>query len=41
MFAFGWLAVAWECLERTLGVLELSFRAVILWFKASCDDVII
>ena len=30
MFAFGWLAVAWEWLERTLGVLGFSFDAVIL-----------
>ena len=30
MFAFGWLAVAWEWLERTLGVLGPSFDAVIL-----------
>ena len=32
MFTFGWLAVAWECLERTLRVLGRSFSAVILWF---------
>ena len=32
MFAFGWLAVAWEWLERTLAALGLSFDAVILWF---------
>ena len=30
MFAFGWLAVAWEWLETTLGVLGLSFDSVIL-----------
>ena len=30
MFAFGWFAVAWEWLERTLGVLGLAFDAVIL-----------
>ena len=29
MFAFGWLAVAWEWLETTLGVLGLSFDGVI------------
>ena len=29
MFAFGWLVVAWECLERTFGVLGLSVPAVI------------
>ena len=29
MFAFGGLAVAWEWLERTFGVLGLSFDAVI------------
>ena len=32
MFAFGWLVVAWEWLERTLGALGLSFDAVVLWF---------
>ena len=30
MFAFGWLAVAWEWLERTLAALGLSFDSVIL-----------
>ena len=30
MFAFGWLALAWEWLETTLGVLWLSFDGVIL-----------
>ena len=29
MFAFGWLAVARECLERTLGGLGLPFDGVI------------
>ena len=29
MFAFAWLAVAWEWLEITLGVLGLSFDGVI------------
>ena len=29
MFALGWLTVAWEWLERTLGVLGLTFDAVI------------
>ena len=29
MFAFGWLVVAWEWLETTLGVLGLSFDGVI------------
>ena len=38
MFAFGWLAVARECLERTLGGLGLSFRAVIM---ISWHDVVI
>ena len=32
MFAFGWLAVAWEWFERTLAALGLSLDAVILWF---------
>ena len=32
MFAFGWLEVAWEWLERTLAALGLSFDAVIFWF---------
>ena len=32
MFDFGWLAVAWELLERTLAALGLAFDAVILWF---------
>ena len=30
MFAFGWLMVAWESLERTLGVLGISSDAAIL-----------
>ena len=30
MFAFGWPPIAWEWLERTLGVLGVSFDAVIL-----------
>ena len=29
MFAFGWLVVAWEGLERTPGVLGLSFRGLL------------
>ena len=29
MFAFGWLALAWEWLETTLGVLGLSFDGMI------------
>ena len=32
-FAFGWLVVVWEWLERTLGVLRLFFDAVILSFR--------
>ena len=32
MFALGWLTVAWECLERTLGVL-----GALIWF---CDLII-
>ena len=28
MFAFAWLAVAWQWLETTLGVLGLSFGGV-------------
>ena len=32
MVACGGVAVAWEWLERTLGVLGLSFDAVILGF---------
>ena len=32
MFAYGGLVVAWEWLERTLGVLGLSFGAVALSF---------
>ena len=32
MFALGWLPVAWEWLERTLGVLGLSFDTVTLPF---------
>ena len=32
MFAFGWLTVAWEWLERTLGALGLRFGSVISWF---------
>ena len=30
MFAFGWLALAWEWLEATLGVLGFSFDGVIM-----------